>query len=580
MDRAALAPAQDKSLSENLALSQHLLDNKVGGAAALTAGDNEIGMTGGMGAVQRVGIVAGKGLLETPKGIVSSIEHHGVLGLGATLVESGVVGFGLKAIMARSAPVGKIAALALGTSFVAQTIPEYYEAFAKGLEAKTWGQMDNASAKFGEATGTLAIDTVVGFAGFKIGAGAHALKMGGLDALRPQSAQALTENVSEGTGRPMRKTAIDDGLLAQMADAATAGEKGAKGGSLDAGNGKPLDPTGAASAEARGKGVETPVAGKHLEPADTVAARTAEAGHDGAAEKVEAGDNPIKKLTVSPEHTLSMKELYETDRAKFEEVLDTYYKKLEEAFPDASEIESKDVYREYLADKSFPWDMLVLRDKAGNVLGGIQSQVVDVNGVEVKKAVWAEHIWLDPTARTYTNFNTLLKTAKNTWAKTGSDIVFMEFNDRAKMTWDEQVADASAGLTPEARERIWGRVGLYVLGDESRHLAPYSQPAMGDGDPVTYLSMGIGPLKGDSLDGQSMPISDYLKLMRAAHSTIPDVNLDTDPTVLKYTADLQKLSDSGQDRLSYARLRDTQVARTILGRFITKGGEGAGAEAP
>jgi hypothetical protein len=147
----------------------------------------------------------------------------------------------------------------------------------------------------------------------------------------------------------------------------------------------------------------------------------------------------------------------------------------------------------------------------------------------------------------------------------------MEFNDRAKMTWDEQVADASAGLTPEARERIWGRVGLYVLGDESNHLAPYAQPAMGDGAPVNYLSIGVGPLKSKTLDGQSIPIADYLKLLRAAHSTIPDVNLDTDPTVLKYTADLAKLTDGGQDRLSYARLKDTQVARLILERFISKG---------
>jgi len=541
MDRAPLAPEQDKSLAENLALNRHLLDNSNGVANVLNNQANEIGMEGGLGAVQRLGIVAGKGLLETPQGIVSSVEHQGPLGLATVAAESTALGFGLKMLMAKSAPVGKIAALALGTSFVAQTVPEYYEACVKGLEARTWGQMDNATHKFGEATGTLVVDSAIGLGGFKLGAGIHAVKTGGFEALRPQSAQPIAENLLGGADRPLRKTAIDGALLAEIADSAV---------------------------------------GKHVGPADTVAARTAEAGHDGVTEKVEAGDNPIKKLTVSPEHTLSMKELYETDRAKFEEVLDTYYKKLEEAFPDASEIESKDVYREYLADKTFPWDMLVLRDKGGNVLGGIQSQVVDVNGVELKKAVWAEHIWLDPTARTYTNFNTLLKTAKNTWAKTGSDIVFMEFNDRAKMTWDEQVADASAGLTPEARERIWGRVGLYVLGDEGRRLAPYSQPAMGDGDPVTYLSMGIGPLKGDTLDGQSMMISDYLKLMRAAHSTIPDVNLETDPTVLKYTADLQKLVDSGQDRLSYARLRDTQVARTILGRFISKGGETPGADTP
>ncbi|MBS1991786.1 MAG: hypothetical protein JSS83_14795 [Cyanobacteria bacterium SZAS LIN-3] len=498
MTKDQLAPAQESKLSEVLALNGRThLDNVNAAAQALSAEANQIGMTGTWGAAQRVAIVAGSGLLETPKGVVESIKKQGALGLTTTLAESAAVGYGLKALMSASAPVGKIAALALGASFVAQSVPEYYDAFNKGLGAHSWKEMDDASAKFGQATGGLAVDTVLGYGGFKIGAGAHALKTGGFDALR-----------------------------------------GAK-----------------------------PAVAEVVAPAEAAAHTDATA----LTEVARASDAPVKKLTLSPEHTISMKELYETDRAKFEEVLDTYYTKLEKAFPDASEIESKDVYRDYLKDKDFPWDMLVLRDKAGTVLGGIQSQVVDVNGSEIKKAVWAEHIWLDPEARTYQNFNTLLKTAKSTWAKTGSDIVFMEFNDRAKMTWEEQVADASAGLTPEARERIWGRVGLYVLGDESRRLAPYAQPAMGDGAPVTYLSMGIGPLKSAHLDGQSMPISDYLKLMRAAHETIPDINLATDPTVVQYTAELKALTDSGQDRLSYARLRDTQVARTILGRFIAKG---------
>jgi hypothetical protein len=268
----------------------------------------------------------------------------------------------------------------------------------------------------------------------------------------------------------------------------------------------------------------------------------------------------VKKV-VSPEHTVSMRELAERDPQAFEQKLDQYYPKLQNAFPDASEIESKDTYRDYLNDKNFPWDMLVLHDKEGNVLGGIQSQTVDVGGSEINKAVWAEHIWLAPEARTYTNFNTLLKTAVNRWSATGSDVVFMEFNDRAKMTLAQMNDDAAAGLTPEAREKIWGRVGLYVLGDQSGRIAPYAQPAMGDGDPVTYLSVGMAPLKGKT---------DYLKLLRAAHSTIPDVNLDTDPTVLNYTAGLQAVKDSGQDRLSFARLKDTEVLRLINERLVVK----------
>jgi hypothetical protein len=146
----------------------------------------------------------------------------------------------------------------------------------------------------------------------------------------------------------------------------------------------------------------------------------------------------------------------------------------------------------------------------------------------------------------------------------------MEFNDRAKMSFQQQLDDAAAGLSPEARERIWGRVGLYVLGNENNRLAPYAQPAMGDGAPVDYLSLGFAPLKGKSLDGQTMSIGDYTRLVKAAHATIPDVNPKSDPTVLKYTGELDKLTARGETHLSYSRLRDTDIARITPKRFIDK----------
>lgn len=299
------------------------------------------------------------------------------------------------------------------------------------------------------------------------------------------------------------------------------------------------------------------------------AAETAEAGGAAEANALAQIERTLgARPAVVPEETLSMRELAAKDEAAFQKTLDAYMPKLQQAFPDASEIESRQTYSEYLKDPDFAWDMHVLRDKAGNVLGGIQSQVVDVGGEQLKKAVWAEHIWLAPEARSFQNFQTLLKTAQERWAATGSDMVFMEFNDRAKMSLAQQIDDAAAGLTPEAREKIWGRVGLHVLGDQSGRVAPYAQPAMGDGDPVKYLSMGFARLDGKSLAGQTMPANDYLKLMKAAHQTIPDVNPATDPTVLEYTAAVNKLIAKGETHLTFAKLKDTTVERLISERFI------------
>lgn len=511
MDHATHDIAQGLNLSECLRLDPtalscaHFEQHSVAQALSLDA--NQIGMTGFSGGAERLAIVAGRGLTKMPEGLVQTVKEEGGLGLSITAVESLAVGAGLKILTAKAAPIAGLATLALGTSFLAQTAPKFWDACARGLHANTWTEMDNASSKFGQATGALAVDTLIGCIGFKVG--------------------------SSGAG--LTRWGNHEGLVPKLASAAAEA---------------PASPANIA---------------RSLHDVDTSAV-------ESTVEAAKVTDSvPIAKRVVSPEHTISMRNLLELDPARFEKTLDAYYPKLENAFPDASEIESRQTYRDYLKDKDFPWDMLVLHDKGGNVLGGIHSQVVDVGGTELQKAVWAEHIWLAPEARTFSNFQTLLKTAKENFQATGSDIVFMEFNDRAKMSWEEQVADASAGLTPEARERIWGRVGLYVLGDESRHLAPYAQPAMGDGGAVNYLSVGVGPLKSSSLDGQSMPIADYLKLLRAAHSTIPDLNLDTDPTVVAYTSALGKLTDSGQDRLSYARLRDTQVSRTIMERFIGGG---------
>jgi hypothetical protein len=509
MDKATTAETPATALAP---LDHHENDLHAGhanvseAARALSQQVNEIGMTGFAGGVQRIAIVAGEGLRQAPQGMVDTVKKEGVGGLAVTAVESAAMGFGLRVLMQTpGARVAQVAALGLGTAFLAKNAADFGDALSRGANAHTWKEMDEASHRFGQAAGSLAVDSLVGVAGYHVGS-----------AFGP---------------RPIASLA--------------------------------LEPTRAARS-LHSESLPNDVANPEL----LKSIRSVKDGPASVADAADVADKPIVKSVVSPEHTLSMRELAEKGDPRFDKIMENYYGQLQKAFPDASEIESMQTYKDYLHDKDFAWDMLVLNDKHGNVMGGIQSQVVDVGGKEINKAVWAEHIWLAPEARTFQNFQTLLKTGQERWTATGSDVVFMEFNDRAKMTWQQQVDDASAGLSPEARERIWGRVGLYVLGDETGRIAPYAQPAMGDGAPVTYLSVGMAPLKSKTLDGQSIPISDYEKLLKAAHATIPDLNPETDPTVVKYVSELADIAATGQERLSFARLKDTHVLRLIQQRFI------------
>ena len=152
-------------------LQQKQTDKNTGTTANSSAESDAIEMNGTFGKAERIAIVAGKGLLETPKGMVDIVEKQGVMGLCTTAVESTAVGYGLQTMLTKAAPVAKIATLALGASFLAKTIPEFHSAFDQGLKAKTWNELDQASTTFGQATGSLAVDSIIGFAGYKAGSG-------------------------------------------------------------------------------------------------------------------------------------------------------------------------------------------------------------------------------------------------------------------------------------------------------------------------------------------------------------------------------------------------------------------------
>lgn len=269
----------------------------------------------------------------------------------------------------------------------------------------------------------------------------------------------------------------------------------------------------------------------------------------------------------------SMREVAAQDPKAMKAIMkDEYYPKLKQAFPDASEYEKRSTYHEYLLDRNGTWDAVALRGSNGQIIGGIQSQVIDVNGQVLKKAVWGEHIWLAPDARSFPNFRGLMNVAADRFRASGSQMAFMEFNDRAKMSLAEMVQDAKGGLTTEAREVIWGRFankGLNILHFKDGKIAPYAQPGMDGQAPVNYLTLALIGLDGKNLAGKKLPTQDYLQLLQKAHGTIVDVKVD--PTVLAYTKVLEERMAKGETKMTFARLADTTVGRIVGSHYGRSG---------
>ncbi len=264
----------------------------------------------------------------------------------------------------------------------------------------------------------------------------------------------------------------------------------------------------------------------------------------------------------------SMREIGAENPKAMKAVMSEYYPKLKQAFPDKSEYEKRSTYIDYLLDKNGTWDAVALRGSNGQVIGGIQSQVIPVGGREIKSAVWGEHIWLSPDARSFPNFRGLMSVAADRFRATGSQVAFMEFNDRAKMSLQEMIVDAKGGLPTEAREIIWGRFankGLNILHFNDGKVAPYAQPAMDGQEAVNYLTLALISLDGKNLSGSKMPTQDYMKLLHNAHATIVDPA--TDPTVQAYTKVLQARMAKGEDTMTFAKLADTTVGRIVNRHF-------------
>jgi glycine/D-amino acid oxidase-like deaminating enzyme len=208
MENASLGPAQEARLSHDLSVDDgHGLVHNQRVSLTLSHEANDIGMKGFVGGAERIGIVAGQGLLEAPRGVVEAIKKEGIGALAGTAAESAAVGFVLRTVLSKAAPVAGIASLALGGLFVAKTGAQFYNAFAQGLNAKTNKDMDQASSAFGRAAGSLAVDSIVGFAGYKVGSG-MALKGGISGSVEAGKAVDVTVDAPARAAEPLHQGAL------------------------------------------------------------------------------------------------------------------------------------------------------------------------------------------------------------------------------------------------------------------------------------------------------------------------------------------------------------------------------------
>lgn len=139
----------------------------------LSSESHDLGMRGTFGGAQRIALTTMEGLANTPSGMASAIKHnieHPMEMLKVVGSSAGIAA-ALKAVLPEAGPVGRIAGLAMGAMFLSDTAPGFIQAYKSGLNAQTWQQMHESGQKWGNAAGQLAVNSGLGYLGFKIGAG-------------------------------------------------------------------------------------------------------------------------------------------------------------------------------------------------------------------------------------------------------------------------------------------------------------------------------------------------------------------------------------------------------------------------
>ncbi len=249
----------------------------------------------------------------------------------------------------------------------------------------------------------------------------------------------------------------------------------------------------------------------------------------------------MTKKRLAPSQSVSLRQLATVDVQAMENLLDTYYPLVLEAFPIEGEIEMQETFQDNLLEQDGNWDIIVLKDENQNIIGGIHYQVLSVNGITVNKVAWVEHVWIRLPDRSYKNFRELIRVARDAIKALDATLVFLEFNNPAKMTVVEIKKDAESGITTIGRIRLLIHIDVYVAVNSEGEIAAYGQPSMDGQPPVECLSIGF--ICDQSLAGKTIPASDYLRILHAAHLTIDGVDLDTDPQVVAYT----NAVEAGQD---------------------------------
>ena len=123
----------------------------------------------------RIATVTREGLLSTDtlKGLYNAAKYD-VLHPGETatmLVESAAMGASLKFVMSEKGPVGAVGGLAIGGYFLAKSAAPMADAYKKAIYATNDQELHAAGKELADAAGAFTVNTGVGMAGYRIGAG-------------------------------------------------------------------------------------------------------------------------------------------------------------------------------------------------------------------------------------------------------------------------------------------------------------------------------------------------------------------------------------------------------------------------
>ncbi len=125
-------------------------------------------------AAARYAEVTAKGLYNLPAGMVHSavetVTHPKEL--VEMVATSAAMGAALKFALPKGGPAGLIAGTAIGGYFLYESAKPIGDAYSKAGHAKTMGELDAAGHQLGDAGGAFVVNSAIGMAGYRLGAGA------------------------------------------------------------------------------------------------------------------------------------------------------------------------------------------------------------------------------------------------------------------------------------------------------------------------------------------------------------------------------------------------------------------------